>query len=342
MKSHFVRLVRTGCLLIVSLVAASAFTALAPAGADSPSAVPGAGASCATACTPPLVNKGGLVQANPTIYLIFWGPNWNATTGVASQQQVATAVKNMVGSLNGTPYANILAQYLGATNSAITLGGTWQDQTVPPATVNRAAVAAEVDAAITANPTWVAGNNSQFMVFTQAGTNVPAFASDEEPSDFCAYHDHAASSVMDRGQLIFDLEPWFGDASFANCVGLYSNPANLVDAETTVATHEIAEAATDPIWDTNPAWITNNAGSLYEIGDLCAYPGVAAAPVVGKVQLLWDNASGTCTNAAGVPNGGATPEAPAALLLPLSGGLVVAGVLVAKRRRSTTTAKPAS
>jgi hypothetical protein len=280
-----------------------------------------------------LVNQGGLVQANPTIYLIFWGPNWNATTGLASHQQVATAVKNMVGSLNGTFYASILTQYLGNGNSAITLGGTWQDQTAPPATVNRAAVATEVDAAITANPTWNAGNNSQFMVLTQSGTNIPAFASDEEPTDFCAYHDHAASSVAGRGQLIFDLDPWFGDASFANCVGLYSNPSNLTDATTTVATHEIAEAATDPIWDTNKGWITNNPGSLYEIGDLCAYPGVAAPPVVGKVQLLWDNASGTCTNAAGVPNGGAAPEVPMALMLPVTGLMVAGLALVIQRRR---------
>jgi hypothetical protein len=41
---------------------------------------PGAGAACAPNCTPPLVNHGGLLQVNPTIYLIFWGPAWNATT----------------------------------------------------------------------------------------------------------------------------------------------------------------------------------------------------------------------------------------------------------------------
>lgn len=263
---------------------------------------PGAGAVCLPNCTPPLVNKGGLVQVNPTIYLIFWGPSWNATTGTATAIKLEAAAANMIKSLNGTQYAAILKQYLGANNVAITLGGSWQDQAVPPATVNRTAVAAEVANAISNNRGWATGNNSQFMIFPQSGSNIPSFFNDEQPADVCAYHDHAMSSVPGQGQLIFDLEPWVSDPAFQNlgCITKYSSGNNFIDAETTLATHEVMEAATDPLWDTNPGWKTNDAGPI-EIGDLCAYAGVGAPPVVGKVQLQWDNATSTCTSAAGVP-----------------------------------------
>jgi hypothetical protein len=89
------------------------------------------------------------------------------------------------------------------------------------------------------------------MVFTQAGTNIPSFFNTEQKPDFCACHDHAASSVPGRAQLIFVLEPWFKDMAFQNC--LTASPGkNFIDAETSVSTHEVAEAATDPIWDTKP------------------------------------------------------------------------------------------
>jgi sugar lactone lactonase YvrE len=262
---------------------------------------PGAGAACAPNCTPPLVNHGGLLQVNPTIYLIFWGPAWNATTGNATAKQLEAAEAKMIGSLNGTRYAAILQQYLGANNATITLGGSWQDQAVPPATVNRAAVATEVANAISNNPGWVTGNNSQFMVFTQSGANIPSFFETEQAPDVCAYHDHAISPVPEQGQLIFDLEPWISDQAFQQLKCLsYSPGNNFIDAETALSTHEIAEAATDPIWDTNQGWTTNDR-KLYEIGDLCNYAAVSAPPVVGEVQLLWDNVSSTCTSAAGVP-----------------------------------------
>ncbi len=262
---------------------------------------PGAGAACAPNCTPPLVNHGGLLQVNPTIYLIFWGPDWNATTGTATARQLVTAETNMIKSLDGSQYAAILRQYLGANNAKVTVGGSWQDQAALPATVDRAAVATEVAKAVSNNPGWVTGNNSQFMVFTQSGANIPSFFNTEQKPDVCAYHDHATSSVAGQGQLIFDLEPWISDKAFQqlNCLA-YAPGNNFIDAETALSTHEIAEAATDPIWDTNQGWKTNDA-TLYEIGDLCNYAAVNAPPVVGKVQLLWDNASSTCTSAAGVP-----------------------------------------
>ncbi len=262
---------------------------------------PGAGAACAPSCTPPLVNHGGLLQVNPTIYLIFWGPDWNATTGTATAKQLVAAEASMIKSLNGTQYAAILQQYLGANNAKITLGGTWQDQAALPATVDRAAVATEVANAISNNPGWATGNNSQFMVFTQSGANIPSFFNTEQKPDVCAYHDHAMSSVPGQGQLIFDLEPWVSDQAFQqlNCLA-YAPGNNFIDAETALSTHEIAEAATDPIWDTGQGWTTNDA-KLYEIGDLCNYAAVNAPPVVGKVQLQWDNATSTCTSAAGVP-----------------------------------------
>jgi sugar lactone lactonase YvrE len=306
---HFFRWLALLSLVIAGVSGGAAGSALATTGsaglhAKKPSP-PGAGAICAPNCTPPLVNKGGPVQANPTIYLIFWGPSWNATTGDATHKQVAAAQTALVGSLNGTSYAAILKQYLGAGNAAITVGGSWQDQAVPPATTNRAAVAAEVQNAISNNAGWAAGNNSQFMVFTQSGTNIPSFFNNEQPADVCAYHDHAMSTVPGQGLMIFDLVPWLNDQAFKNldCLASSSPSGSLIDAETMTSTHEIAEAATNPIWDTNPAWKTNDA-RLYEIGDLCDYPAVNAPPVTGMVTLLWDNATSTCTSAAGVPGPG--------------------------------------
>lgn len=91
------------------------------------------------------------------------------------------------------------------------------------------------------------------------------------------------------------MEPFLADGNAAclNTYGTGTGATQLVRAMTTVATHEYAEAATDPFWNSTTgqkSWQTNQA-ALYEIGDLCVYPGVVLAGL-GAVQYLWSNAAG--------------------------------------------------
>jgi len=259
-------------------------------------------ASCTPTCTPPLVNIGGATavnQASPTIFLIFWGPKWaDPTFGANSAVMNAnvtlfSALASNAGAAAG--YNNILKQYLGNDKNVPNYGGSWIDTVAPPTFLQSSNFPDEIDRAIGQNEGWFAGQNVQFVVFPQdiVGHHsvFVSFAGEEKP-DFCGYHDFRTTGTV-NGTEIYDVEPWLGNNDpCLNTYGSGGGTARIVRAMTTVATHEYAEAATDPFWNSTTGqkgWQTNQA-SLFEIGDLCAYTGVFTGGV-GAVQFQWSNAA---------------------------------------------------
>ncbi len=270
-------------------------------------------ASCA-GCTPPLVKIGGatgVTQVTPTVNLVFWGSHWNDPKYIG-HTAVMNAASNLFFKLSNNTgaaatYNNILKQYLGKYYVPF-YGGTWVDTSDPPASLQSADFAAEAVKAITNVPLFGGGQNAQFIIFPEEKTVVAgrpvrvtvSFAGEPDPN-FCAFHDYRTGTA--KGTVVYDVEPWTG--SLDGCVNKYGNGTTaqekLVNSMTTVATHEYAEAATDPFWNgaTTKGWQTNQPGQLFEIGDLCAYQGVTLAGV-GSVQYLWSNAArggaGACTS----------------------------------------------
>jgi hypothetical protein len=257
------------------------------------------GASCAPKCTGNLVQRGTtpVTQSSPTIYLIFWGSHW-ANAKYAAHTEVKNAQVNLFTALGGNAgnaakYNAILEQYLGKGKNVPTYGGAWVDMSEPPATLESSNFSGEIDNALGANAAWSAGENAQFVIYPEEknseGQRIKVTFAGEEKPDFCGYHDHATSLVA--GTEIYDVEPWLGGNAACLPYGSGTGATQVARAMSTVATHEYAEAATDPFWNdaVQKAWQTEQEG-LFEIGDLCAYQGVNVAGL-GYVQYLWSNAA---------------------------------------------------
>lgn len=296
--------------LLSSAMALTALTVVSPA--DAGALVLPPAKSCGLACPGNLVNWSGgaanSTQTNPTVYLIFWGPNWGACGGADPVMQAEIDLwQGLAANANAgiQAYNNILAQYGVAPP---VYGGCWVDPNAPPRRIlNQADFPTEIDNALANNGAWVSGQNSQFMIFPQAGTRVSI--NGEEAPDFCAYHSYGVSALAGNvgSTEIFDVEPYLW-GQFAGCTriaGTGTGVARIASAMTTASTHEWAEAATDPFWDGGAhgnrvppvgapglkGFSTSPAG--YEIGDLCQYPGVLLQGA-GYVQYLWSNADGAC------------------------------------------------
>jgi len=91
---------------------------------------------------------------------------------------------------------------------------------------------------------------------------------------FCGYHDRSA------GGLFYAVVP------YPDCSGCLGNPRPL-DALTSVCSHELAEAITDPV--PGQGWYDDANG---EIGDICAWQNKTLGAY--EVQLLWSNRAKAC------------------------------------------------
>jgi hypothetical protein len=225
---------------------------------------------------PPAVYHGGPVQHNPVVYLVFWGPgNYSAPT--------FNAMQSFVGSLSGSGWGNILTQY--GVNNNIRLGGVWVDPVAPSGPIDAAggpSTFGEANRAV-ALTGWPVNGDANVMVLPQPGSNVPG-----EGTAFCGWHSTAWSYQ-------FSLIPFPG----AGC--LTGDPTQNI--ATAVASHEIAETATDPNFN---AWYTDVDGSLGEIGDLCAWE---LLPINGgTTQQLYSNRQRACMANYSVSSPSVAPE----------------------------------
>ena len=108
--------------------------------------------------------------------------------------------------------------------------------------------------------------------------------------DFCAYHDTMAWTS--RTAAYYAVMPY--EATNRGCKAASST----FDSLTTVTSHELVEAITDPgVGLGKVAWYDDASG---EIADICAGGSSSVAHVVGAdhvsyaVQRVWSNRAGAC------------------------------------------------
>ena len=122
-------------------------------------------------------------------------------------------------------------------------------------------------------------------------------------SAFCAYHN--TGTVGPRGvPLVYAA---LMDVFTGPCAGGCAGNATAMEDATTVASHELVEAVTDPdigldtlgVYAPPAAW-GDNESACGEIADICATGGPGDAITVNGrtwvVQELWSNAQGRCTS----------------------------------------------
>ena len=257
------------------------------------------------------------VMSNVVLYAIFWDPS--NTLSASYKSLIGQSLEDI-----GGPYYGTLTQY--GVNNAVNYGGMWVDSnayqhaatTTDP--LQDSNMQQAVTDALNANPTWQQPSLSTiYLVFLGSNTQLCAnitgvnsctfFPSSLSPSDaFCAYH---SSFTMNGSDVIYGAMPYDGDrleidAHHGCGLTLRSgspgpNSNESADSEISTMTHEVFEAATDPL---NNAW----KGTGGEIGDLCQQSYGTIDGDKGNITLNgdrylvqgeWSNSAGACVEPSG-------------------------------------------
>jgi hypothetical protein len=246
---------------------------------------------------------GGIgVETGPTIYLVFWGSQWNNNDPSGE----AALLENFYGGVGGSSWLNSVTQYCqGVASGTVFCTGAntgtpagdsvkfvyWYDtSSAAPSNPKQSQFAAE--AVNAASHFGITDNASvQYVIATAHGYNASGFG-----RQYCAYHSSTSSSY---GNIAYTNLPYITDAG-ANC-GANFNGLGADAGITIVSGHEMAETITDQFPSTG--WLDGNGE---ENGDKCAWisSGQGASANIKfstgtfAVQSLWSNAfnndSGGC------------------------------------------------
>lgn len=222
---------------------------------------------------PALTYRGGPLLGAVQVFSVFWGAAWADPAQRPTLDRLTAFFQFVVASA----YVDLLAEY------STPVQKIGRGRAIGSATVADAGLGTTVtDSAIRhLLQTQVAGGgpvpaptaNSVYFVFLPPGVAVAA-GGDRSCQAFCGYHDHIAT------QLFYAVVP------YPNCAGCLGD-LGVLDALTSVSSHELAEAITDPI--PGQGWYDDNHG---EIGDICAWQNTTLGGFT--VQRLWSNRAAAC------------------------------------------------
>jgi len=219
-----------------------------------------------------LTYRGGPLLTAVEVVTVFWGAAWNEATAQAMAQSLNDFFQFVVSS----PYVDQLAEY-GTPQQKIGRGryvGTARvTASTPGASVTDSAVQQMLQGELTRKALPAPTANTVYFAFLPAGVTVVA-GSERSCQAFCGYHDRSASG------LFYAVVP------YPNCSGCLGTLRPL-DALTSVSSHELAEAITDPV--PGQGWYNDANG---EIGDICAWQNKTLGTY--EVQLLWSNRANGC------------------------------------------------
>ncbi len=231
--------------------------------------------------------SGGPIIHCPQIYTSFWGPAWSDPAHTALANQLNQFHADLVAS----QFMNVLTQY-----------GMWGSGAFIRATF------------VSAVPGVMSVSDYQNII--QDCINAGAFPEPQDP------HTSAGVSLLmiflDENTIIngggrelnFPGAPDIGfHDSFTTAAGhpcVYAFTAYSPDYNfgTVVASHEFAEACTDPLYD---AWTPDHA--FHEIGDYCEGTNgtITVSGRTWTVQAEWDDTNNTCSASAPSPIPALTP-----------------------------------
>src|SRR5579864_7590745 len=202
--------------------------------------------------TPSLVNHGGPILSNVQAQALYLGADW-ATGSISSQ--VTTFDNFLQKTVTGT-YLPMLgnAGFTGV-HAGTTTTGAIDNVTNLPSDLLDSQIQTYLASAITGGQVQANGNNTLYFVFVQDNIVVDFGNGETSVNAFLAYH----SSFINNGQLIrYAVIPYHGGS-----VGNAQDPwLNVQDSTTLAASHELAEAVTDP--DGTTWWDPYG----YEVGDI--------------------------------------------------------------------------
>jgi hypothetical protein len=231
------RRVKPHCLFLVFVPLLSATLGAQPAGA--------APTPTLTLSTIQLTYRGGPLLPHVKVSTLFWGASWKSSS-------LTGYFNNFFPTLfaDGRFMAN-LAQYSagGYTIGNGSFAATDTDTQPPSAKVTDAQIQSEIRAQVAAGNLPQPDADTVYFVFTPPGVVVYDSQGSNSVTDFASYHDYV-----------------FGSDGFAYAVVPYDGTLSDPREMTAYASHELAEAVTDPEpYDNTVGWYDDNNG---EIGDI--------------------------------------------------------------------------
>lgn len=241
---------------------------------------------------PQLTYRGGPLITNVKLFGVYWGSAWSA---VQQQSVSRTAIDNFLGDLANSGYIDLLSEY---SVSGMTIArGTFQGSVIlgndPASQVTDDDIQALIQQRLADGtiPPWDA--NTLYVVFLPSGTTVTQGGS-ASCQTFCGYHNAIVDTTSNATLAYYAVLP------YPDCSGCMQSvdgsSLQPFDSLTSVISHEVAEAITDPV--PGSGWYDDQNG---EIGDICAWQ---LATMDGyTVQQEWSNQAGSCVGPATATQG---------------------------------------
>lgn len=264
-----------------------------------------------TASIPHLNYYGGPVIAQVKVYAVYWGGNVDATT----QSKIggfydAFTQSGVFGWLS--EYDTNLTAQTGqtGTNQHFKHGSFAGEYTIAPATTSTALTDAQIQTEIAgqlkAGKLPAPDADTLFMIHFPKGVSISISGANScKSGGFCAYHSTMPAAVAGTpGNVYYAIIP--DESAGSGCdTGCGDAPA-MFDNLTSVASHELIEAVTDPevglvgnTYGPPLAWY-DPQGSNGEIGDICNAEQAtftAGSGVKYTMQKEWSNSAGSCIGA---------------------------------------------
>jgi hypothetical protein len=206
-----------------------------PAGAAPPSRLPAIN----------LTYRGGPLLQNVKVATLMWGASWKSSSLTGYFNSFFSTLFT-----DGRFMAN-LAQYSagGYTIGNGSFAATDTDTQNPSSKITDAQIRTEIRAEVAAGHLPQPDADTVYFVFTPPGSVVYDDQGNNSVTDFASYHDYV-----------------FGSDGFAYALIAYDGTLRDPREMTMYASHELAEAVTDPEpYDNTVAWYDDNYG---EIGDI--------------------------------------------------------------------------
>jgi len=238
-----------------------------------------------------MVYRGGPVISNVKVYAVFWGSN------VSNQSQLAS----FYGTLVNSPYVDWLSEYDTPTQNIGrgSFQSSYVDTNAPTdSQLSDDQIQQELAQLIDSGALPAPDANTLFMVHFPAGVDI-SMSGSQSCQQFCAYH---SSFTHGSGSVYYGVMPDFSGAC-ASCGG----EQTVFNSTTVVASHEVAEAMTDPnIGVANATQDEKQLGwyddTYSEIGDVCQGQSVTFDGY--RVTTLWSNQHNACIGPQTTSGGG--------------------------------------
>ena len=228
--------------------------------------------AAAAATSAQLVYNNGPLLTSVQVFTIFWGTAWQ-------QAPLSNTVQSINSFFDFILTSSLIDQLVEYSVQGQQIGHGSRIGTTTLTTPTLGTTVADSDIQQMLN-TSIANNtlpqpnaNTLYFIYLPTGVTVTQGGSSSCQA-FCGYHDNI------NGQIFYAVMP------YPDCSGCTSNLATL-DSLTSISSHELCEAITDPI--PGQGWYDQSNG---EIGDICAWQ----TKQVGNytVQKEWSNSANAC------------------------------------------------